>query len=121
MRQWFFKSITTLLMMTVFLVYSSGLVITVHHCCHKHHHAANDHRHCHESTYFFKITDNYDISNTQHIESAVATYVSATSNVWVDICQTLHIINIIRCSDHFPPPLLLENQSILNYISIHRI
>ena len=54
------KTIITLLTMTMFLVYSSGLKITVHHCCHKHHHAANDHRHCTENTYIFKITDQYD-------------------------------------------------------------
>ena len=107
--------------MTLFLVYSSGLVITVHHCCHAHHHAANDHRHCHENTYFFKITDNYDISDFQQIAPAAETFVLTTSNTIIDFCQTLHIIDIIRCCDHFPPPLLLENQSICNFISIHRI
>ncbi|MBR4537178.1 MAG: hypothetical protein IKO62_11120 [Bacteroidales bacterium] len=54
------KTIITLLTLTMFLVYSSGLKITVHHCCHKHHHSANDHRHCTENTYIFKITDQYD-------------------------------------------------------------
>ncbi|MBO6051844.1 MAG: hypothetical protein J6P65_07695 [Bacteroidales bacterium] len=54
------KTIITLLTLTMFLVYSSGLKITVHHCCHKHHHSANDHRHCSENTYIFKITDQYD-------------------------------------------------------------
>lgn len=54
------KNIAYLLTLTLFLIYSSGLVITVHHCCHKHHHEANDHRHCTENTYIFKITDQYD-------------------------------------------------------------
>lgn len=54
------RNITYFLTLTLFLVYSSGLKITVHHCCHKHHHEDNDHRHCTENTYIFKITDQYD-------------------------------------------------------------
>ena len=58
------KTIITLLTLTMFLVYSSGLRITVHHCCHAHHHSANDHRHCSENTYIFKITDQYNSSHS---------------------------------------------------------
>ena len=62
-----------MLVMTMFLVYSSGLVITVHHCCHKHHHAANDHRHCTENTYIFKITDQFNSSTKQDVKPTVTT------------------------------------------------
>ena len=63
------RNIIYFLTLTLFLVYSSGLKITVHHCCHKHHHEANDHRHCTENTYIFKITDQYD--SDQNIKKAV--------------------------------------------------
>lgn len=61
------KHIIYLLTMTLFLTYSSGLMITVHHCCHKHHHEANDHRHCSENTYVFKITDQFKNGETKHV------------------------------------------------------
>lgn len=63
------KNIIYFLTLTVFLIYSSGLKITVHHCCHKHHHEANDHRHCSENTYIFKITDQYE-DNEQNVKKS---------------------------------------------------
>jgi len=65
------KKIISILVMTMFLVYSSGLVITVHHCCHKHHHEANDHRHCTENTYIFKITDQFNSSTKQDVKPII--------------------------------------------------
>lgn len=115
------KQIATILIMTVFMTYASGLVISVHHCCHAHHHSANDHSHCHENTYFFKITDNFDSSDTQHVDNAETFITLPSAEVFVAFCQDIHIVNIIRHSDHFPPPLLLENISITNFISNHRL
>lgn len=113
-----FRSVIILLMTTIFLVYSSGLLITVHHCCHckLHHHSANDHRHCHEETYFFKITDNYDV-NDIHFDSENHSSITLFIINSPIISEFIHYFNIIRYADHFPPPLLMENQSLLVFIS----
>ncbi|MCQ2272613.1 MAG: hypothetical protein MJZ72_07505 [Bacteroidales bacterium] len=114
----FLRSVIVILMTTFFIVYSSGLLITVHHCCHckAHHHSANDHRHCHEETYFFKITDNYEVSDTHFNGESLSAITLFTENFTI-IAEFFHFFNIIKYADHFPPPHLLENLSISLIIS----
>ena len=81
------RNIIYFLTLTLFLIYSSGLKITVHHCCHKHHHEANDHRHCTENTYIFKITDQY---NSDHSIKKVLPLTDFSSGI--DFCTDNIII-----------------------------
>ncbi|MBO4654684.1 MAG: hypothetical protein J5644_03980 [Bacteroidales bacterium] len=92
------RHLPVLLVLLVFLVYSSGLVITVHHCCHAHHHSANDHRHCTENTYIFKITDQYEnnaqsVKKCQHLPEFVSDF-DPTKNI--PVLQHPHE----RCVEH---------------------
>lgn len=74
------KNIVTLMILTLFFVFSSGLMITVHQCCHKHHHSAQDHRHCSENTYVFKITSQYTKSSSLLIKHISAPELSLNND-----------------------------------------
>ena len=91
------QTIITLFILTMFLVYSSGLKITVHHCCHKHHHEANDHRHCTEDTYLFKITDQYDSDHSVKKFPTVTDYSSTTDFCPDNIVKKHYIEPCIEC------------------------
>ena len=100
------RNIIYFLTLVLFLIYSSGLKITIHHCCHKHHHEANDHRHCTENTYVFKITDQFKNCETKHVAPVQPLNLLGDNNLprLTNIAKPCHSldVDVCHCLFHLP-------------------
>lgn len=115
------KKIVTLIMLSLFLISSSGILITVHHCCHAHHHTIGDHSHCHNEYHYFKIIDQYDTANTDnsvHHNDAVIEFFSCAL---VYFCENNIYAQQIHRAGDFPPPIWWQHLTHFLFISQHRL